>query len=479
MNEKRDQSGTVEISVMDVQAVEVSKGIKAVRAETEPSISEAVEPSVSEAVEPSATEGVAPAPSVEDKPHLASTPPLPRTVIDGRYEVVKSLGSGAMGTVYLVKHVRLNKLFALKMVNPDLASEPEYVSRFEREADSCSRLKHPNCISVTDFGQSSDGSLYLVMEYADGTPLSALVAEDPVTISEAIEYTRQILLGLKHAHDEGLIHRDIKLENIVKCTEPDGRVTLKILDFGMAREQFSEDDTGRITHTGVVLGTPQYMAPEQASNEKVDARVDLYAAGVTLFRLIAGKPIFPGDSLMDILVNKIRNPAPSLKDVTDIVYPVVLEGFLAKALQREPDDRFADADEMLAALDRVAAAIPGAAGGGASSEEESWARQSVLDAISASVIRTQAATTHTGDEFLGQVRESFAVPPPLDSLPAPSPISTMPGRRKPLSRIVVLLIILAVALVVGGGAWFAYRYYFAPLGSSAGTVSPTPDVLLN
>jgi serine/threonine protein kinase len=283
--------------------------------------------------------------------------PFARTIIDGRYEVVRSIGAGAMGSVFLVKHLRLGKLFALKMVNPKLAGVPEFASRFEREADVCSRLKHPNCISVTDFGQTSDGSLYLVMEYAEGEQLNEVVGKGKVEVLEAVEYVRQILLGLKHAHKEGLVHRDIKLENVIKCNQDDGSAVLKILDFGMAKYPVSDGKNTLLTDKGVIMGTPQYMAPEQIRGGAVDARTDLYAAGVTLFRLIAGRPVFEGKSHIYVFEAKLNRRAPTLFEVMGKVYPEELESLLAKALERHPSKRFANADEMLDALDQAEKAI--------------------------------------------------------------------------------------------------------------------------
>ncbi len=279
--------------------------------------------------------------------------PFAKDVIDGRYEIVRRLGSGAMGAVFLAKHLRLNKLFALKTVHPNLARAPQFAVRFEREAHACSRLKHPNCISVTDFGQTPDGTLYLVMEYAQGELLSDLIKQGRVSLANALEYTEQILLGLKHAHAEGLIHRDIKPENIVKCTRDDGGALLKILDFGMAKQFSDNPHNPTITDRGLVMGTPQYMAPEQICGEPADMRTDLYAAGVTLFRLIAGKPIFPGASHLDVFEAKTQKPAPTLQEVTGVSYPKELEDFLAKALDRDPANRFSNADDMLKALQTV------------------------------------------------------------------------------------------------------------------------------
>jgi serine/threonine-protein kinase len=340
MADKNDQSKTMELTASDLEAVRVPR----------PSSEKAAEP----APEPAAARGAEP----EPQPGDTAKRPLPRTVIDGRYELVRCLGSGAMGSVYLVRHVRLKKQFALKMVNPRLARIPEFVSRFEREADACSRLSHPNCISVTDFGQSKDGSLYLVMEYADGHLLSDVIAEGALPLAEAVEYTRQMLLGLRHAHGEGLVHRDIKLENLVVCERDDGLRELKILDFGMAKERLAEERRGPITRDGMVMGTPHYMAPEQVSDAEVDARADLYAVGVTLFRMISGKTVFEGESVIEVFLAKTQNVAPALKDVTGETYPEALEALLARALKRDPADRFSSAGEMLDALEQVALEIP-------------------------------------------------------------------------------------------------------------------------
>jgi eukaryotic-like serine/threonine-protein kinase len=283
--------------------------------------------------------------------------PFAKTIIDGRYEVLGTLGTGAMGSVFLVKHVRLQKLFALKMIKPELAVKEEFIARFEQEANACSRLEHPNCISVTDFGQTSDGSLYLIMEYADGILLSQLIEEGPVPLDKAIVYIRQVLLGLKHAHGEGIIHRDVKLENIVLCNRDEAEPLIKILDFGMARPSLSDPGDIRITRGGMVMGTPQYMAPEQIQAKDVDARADIYAVGVTLLRLVTGETVFKGDSFLDVFSSKLNAPAPTLQEVSGKVFPEVLEQFVAKALEREPADRFSSAEEMLAALDEVARQI--------------------------------------------------------------------------------------------------------------------------
>lgn len=280
-------------------------------------------------------------------------------IIDGRYEVLERLGVGAMGTVFLVKHLRLSKLFALKVINPDLAEKPEFLARFEREAHACSRLHHPNCISVTDFGHTEDGSLFLVMEYVEGEALSDFARDTPTKIPEALEYTRQILLGLEHAHGMGLIHRDIKLENVLRCSKKKGDFLLKILDFGMAKPMIEDPESESITKRKTVLGTPQYLAPEQVDGKNVDERSDLYSVGICLYRMITGKIVFAGDTMLEMLRTKLKKPAPTLKDATGLDYPKELEAFIKKALRRDANKRFQTATEMLQQLEKVKAAVTG------------------------------------------------------------------------------------------------------------------------
>ncbi|MBN2342270.1 MAG: protein kinase, partial [Deltaproteobacteria bacterium] len=183
--------------------------------------------------------------------------------------------------------------------------------------------------------------------------LADLTATGPVPLSDAFEYTRQILIGLDHAHRKGLIHRDIKLENVVRCNLDTEDILIKILDFGMAKSPVREPENIKITKRGVALGTPQYMAPEQLRNQPVDERSDLYAVGVTLFRLITGTIVFAGDTMMDVFATKLTKPAPTLAEMSGKPQPEVLEQFIEKALHRKPAERFADAAEMLTALERV------------------------------------------------------------------------------------------------------------------------------
>lgn len=280
-------------------------------------------------------------------------------VIDGRYIVGDCLGQGSMGAVYEVQHTRLSKRFAMKIIHHQLSKNKPDVARFHREASALSLLDHPNCVRVTDFGQTSRGDFYIVMDLAEGKSLSSVLCEGPLPVEEAIEITRQVLKGLDHAHSAGIIHRDIKLSNLAKIDNKDGSFTIKILDFGIAkldRSNIIGDANITVTAAGVVLGTPQYIAPETIVSQLITRQTDLYAVGVTLFRLLVGRLPFWGSDVESIVRAKMNTPAPKLNDVGEGNFPEELEDFLARAMA-PPKKRFSSAKEMLEALDRVEKSI--------------------------------------------------------------------------------------------------------------------------
>jgi len=264
------------------------------------------------------------------------------TTVD-RYEVVRFLGAGAFGVVYEVRHRKLGKRFAMKVIHEELACIPKFVARFEQEARACSFLEHPNCISVTDFGRHGDNVLYLIMEFVEGESLLDILERGPLDLGEALEITRQILLGLEHAHGAKIIHRDMKLENVMLVRSGDQRV-VKILDFGIARVPVEGDS--KITQAGVIFGTPRYMAPEQAMTTQVDERADLYAVGVMLWMMLLTESPIDAEGQVELLQKKLSEPAPALNERAPGKFPLALCALLDRALEREPSKRSASAREM-------------------------------------------------------------------------------------------------------------------------------------
>jgi eukaryotic-like serine/threonine-protein kinase len=279
--------------------------------------------------------------------------PLVGRTLDDRYEVVRCLGAGAMGKVYEVRHLRLGKRFAMKVIHRELTQVPEFVARFEREALSMSHLQHPNCISVTDFGHSASGELYLVMEFLEGASLADML-DRPLPVGTALEIARQILLGLQHAHQAGIVHRDVKPENVMRIESTGGSWQIKVVDFGIAKAPIGSSSAEPLTKAGVVFGTPQYMAPEQALGGEVGPRVDLYAVGVILWRMLTGRPLFEGiEGHIELLSAKISTPAPSLDKVAPGVFSRSLCELLRRVLERKPSERIGSAGELLEALQQI------------------------------------------------------------------------------------------------------------------------------
>ena len=285
------------------------------------------------------------------------------TVIDGRYRLDALLGRGGMGVVYRAEHVAIRRPVAVKLLHPTLAAMPELRSRFEREAIAIGRIDHPNCVDVSDFGKLDDGSLFLVMELLDGRSLGDLMdAEAPLAPMRALAILRHVLRGLGHAHAAGIVHRDVKPENVYLVNHQGDPEFAKILDFGIAKViGGSEIDDGvKLTQAGVAFGTPIYMSPEQAIGNPLDGRSDLYAASVMAYEMICGRPPFYSDDKLEILSMHTTRPPPAMNDTLAAVQgrpappvPAAVEEIIARGLAKRPDDRYPDAAAYVAAIDAI------------------------------------------------------------------------------------------------------------------------------
>ena len=266
---------------------------------------------------------------------------------DHRYLIVRKLGSGGMADVYLADDKELGRQVALKLLNERHANDEQFVERFRREAQSAAGLNHPNIVSIFDRGRA-EGTYYIAMEYLDGRTLKELLVRNgPTPIEIAIDYTRQILSALAFAHRGGIVHRDIKPHNIV--VRKDGR--LKVTDFGIARSGASQ-----MTEAGSIVGTAQYLSPEQARGAPVDQRSDLYSLGIVMYEMLTGKVPFTGDAPVEIAMKHLNAvPEPPSKLRPEI--PHDLDAIVMRALAKEPDLRYASAEEMDADLARVARGV--------------------------------------------------------------------------------------------------------------------------
>jgi WD40 repeat protein len=263
-----------------------------------------------------------------------------------RYEVLGALGSGGMGAVYRARHRLMDRVVALKVIGGRLTASPAAVERFRREVQAAARLKHANIVAAYDADEAG-GTHFLVMELVEGVSLARLVETDgPLSVREACICARQAALGLQHAYEKGMVHRDIKPHNLMRT--PDGWI--KILDFGLARLVSESLAAGALTREGAVLGTPDYLAPEQAHDaHSADVRADVYGLGCTLYFLLTGQPPFPGDSLMQKLTAHLHATPWPLHEIRPDV-PVALSHVVARMLAKRPEDRYQTPAEVAAAL---------------------------------------------------------------------------------------------------------------------------------
>ncbi len=277
-------------------------------------------------------------------------------VLANRYQIEARLGEGAMGSVYKAKHVKVGRPFAVKVLHPRLLEDEKQLQRFEREAELAGRLHHPNVIGVVDVGETSDGLRYMVMDFAEGHDLASLLAEAPMPAERVIHLTRQMLEGLYHAHEEGLIHRDFKPENVIIERDSHGDELPRIVDFGIAILREGGESTGgagRLTTNGLVLGTPHYMAPEQAVNDPIDHRIDLFALGIMIYEMLCGKLPFDGHGAEVARANLMLDPPLIADRVPYLEVDPLLEALARKMMQKKPDHRPATAKAAREILDLI------------------------------------------------------------------------------------------------------------------------------
>ena len=270
------------------------------------------------------------------------------TTLAGKYRIDARLNEGGMGTVYRGTHVLMDKTVAIKVLRPSLAADEKIVARFSREARAASRISHPNAISVTDFGEDESGHVFLVMEFLSGKTLKQLIRDEgPLPLARVVDITRQIGDALNAAHSQGVVHRDLKSDNIMLLDTMTGDHA-KVLDFGIAKinELEGDVDTG-LTAPNLVIGTPQYMSPEQCSQDvEIDARSDIYSLGVILFEMLVGHVPFSGDSPTMVMMKHLQEPVPSvLEERSDL--PASIARVVARAMAKVRDNRYQNVAELI------------------------------------------------------------------------------------------------------------------------------------
>jgi serine/threonine-protein kinase len=285
------------------------------------------------------------------------------TTLDDRYRLLEMIGDGGMGRVFRAEQLATGRTVALKLLHSELCGLTDVVQRFEREAELTARLSHPHIVKTVEYG-NWDGRLYLAMEFVSGQSLAHLLDSDVeknggrLTVKRTIAIMRPVLHALEYAHGLGVVHRDLKPDNIM-LVPPRGlfsREWVKLLDFGVAKLGSDGQTQGRkLTQIGMVLGTPGYMSPEQATGQTADARSDLYSCGVVLYEMLAGRRPFRGTSGLEVLGMQMSAPPASLREIAgDASIPSQIEDVVMRALAKRPDQRFQSARELRESLDRAA-----------------------------------------------------------------------------------------------------------------------------
>lgn len=281
--------------------------------------------------------------------------PLIGAVLAGKYVVKGRIGEGGMGLVYEGLHRDIDKRIAIKVLRNDLSKRPEVVARFRQEAKSASRIGHENIVDISDFGETTRGASYFVMEFLEGEDLAMVLGRDvTVEAGRACAIVLQCCRALSATHAKGIVHRDIKPENIF-LTKRDGIDDfVKIVDFGIAKMSDIETDGApgrKLTKTGMIFGTPEYMSPEQAAGKELDHRVDVYALGIILFECLAGRVPFEGDTFMGVLTQHLFSEVPAIDDLNaGAQVSPELELVIRKALAKDPDDRYQDTEQLAEAI---------------------------------------------------------------------------------------------------------------------------------
>ncbi len=284
------------------------------------------------------------------RPGLDRASTLSNQILDTRYQILKKLGEGGMSYVYLAKEIASGQEVAIKVLSPKLAADRSSVERLRREAGLAMRLDHPNVCRILRLGESEDGLIYLVMPFLRGELLADReVKGGPIDLAKGIDILRQVCAGLHHAHELQIIHRDLKPENIMLVPEDGGQERAVVMDFGLAKERRADPSIAKLTATGIILGTPEFMSPEQIRGRPLDARSDIYALGIVAFEMFTGKLPFQGRNAQETMIARLRGQPLLLRQFRADL-PVSLEKALARAMESNPDARFSTTREFAEAL---------------------------------------------------------------------------------------------------------------------------------
>jgi serine/threonine-protein kinase len=361
------------------------------------------------------------------------------TVVADRYHILKKLGEGGMGQVYLAEHVKMGRKSALKVMNPGMNQDADAIARFNREASNASRLNHPNICAIYDFGETPDGLIYLAMEFIEGTSLTSLVEKSgALPPARAAAIIHQSADALQVAHDAGIVHRDLKPDNIMIAKNRDGSDLAKVVDFGIAKAHSS--DAQKVTKTGMVVGTPEYMSPEQLSGDKLDGRSDIYSLALVAFNCLTGKLPFPAESAQEAMIARLIEQPKTLAEMKpDVAWPAEVQAVLDKALARDANERYQSAAQFGRELWAACESMP--------VSQAAEAGTQVLSApasTAANMPKTRVATP-------GEGGRTVAAPAPAAKAPAAAATPAAPAAVKKSNTMMIAAAVIGIAVLGGGG----------------------------
>ncbi|HEV2178808.1 MAG TPA: serine/threonine-protein kinase [Gemmatimonadaceae bacterium] len=389
------------------------------------------------------------------------------SVLADRYHIVRRIGEGGMGQVYLAEHVKMRRRSAVKVLHQGMVNDPDAIARFNREASNASQIQHPNVAAIYDFGETDDGLIYLAMEFIDGEPLRKVIErQGALPAVQAADITRQVADALEAAHEMGIVHRDLKPDNIMIARGRNGEDVATVVDFGIAKATTGDDQ--KVTRTGLAIGTPEYMSPEQLSGDALDNRTDIYSLGLVAFNMLTGQLPFPAVSSREAMIARLTERPRTLAEIKDdVAWPAELQTVMDRALASQPQERYAHASHFGRDLVRAVAAMP----------------QSALSSTGTLAIAVPHPNAPT-------VQRPAAPAPAAVPTPAPTPPAARQAGRRPTPLIagaptqvdgagagrVVLTAFIVLAVIVGGGAaWFVFTSRNAPAPAPTTTAGAAPN----
>jgi serine/threonine-protein kinase len=415
--------------------------------------------------------------------------PLLRRVFEGKYRLDERLGGGGMGTVYRATHLLIDRPVAIKVLSQRFVGDSTAKQRFRREARAAGRMHHPNAVSVTDFGATADGYLYIVMELLEGRTLRDLLArEAPLDVARAVSIMLQTCAAVSAAHDVGLIHRDLKPANIFIEQRANTPAVVKVLDFGVAKfavEEQADDDYQTLTQVGAIIGTPRYMSPEQCSGSGgVTPASDVYSLGIVLYEMLSGVVPFSAETPLAIALRHVSEPPRPLREIVPAV-PEKLEAIVNKALAKPPSERFADANELrqeiFAAAQELGLEHATSATAMPSIEalrdagEPSPSGRLVIDIATLREAQTSGAAMATVADEPTKIGESDTRAPIRREISRLNIALADENKRERFYLVAAVVLVIAIlASVVVGGRWWRGDNVGSVTADPVAAVSPTP-----